>query len=73
MHLVKMNRFKINILAEIITFNTFLDCTSGFYAQRCEKKCGNCKAGFICDSTTGRCPNGCLDHWLPPYCTSIIL
>lgn len=51
----------------------FSDCISGFYAERCEKKCGNCKAGVLCDSTTGRCPDGCLDHWLPPYCTGINL
>lgn len=47
----------------------FSDCISGFYAERCEKKCGNCKSGVLCDSTTGRCPDGCLDHWVPPYCT----
>lgn len=52
---------------------SFADCVLGFYSERCEKKCGNCKSGVLCDSKSGLCPHGCQDHWVPPYCTGNIV
>lgn len=48
---------------------SFSDCDHGFYGEQCEKKCGKCKSDAACNTLSGWCPDGCVDHWAFPYCT----
>lgn len=48
-----------------------VECLHGFYDQQCEKRCGKCKGGVICNTSSDRCPDGCQEHWSPPKCTGM--
>ena len=34
-------------------------CEAGYYGERCDSVCGNCREGATCDTGNGNCPNGC--------------
>lgn len=46
-----------------------VECLHGFYGQHCERRCGKCKGGMNCNTTSDMCPDGCQEHWSPPKCT----
>jgi hypothetical protein len=50
----------------------FVDCKNGYYGANCAQRCGQCKHGTFCDSTTGLCPEGCDGHWDGPLCSGMI-
>lgn len=43
-------------------------CEQGFYGVDCKEACGHCANGTICGET-GECSNGCISHFLGPFCT----
>ncbi|XP_062593830.1 scavenger receptor class F member 1-like [Saccostrea cucullata] len=43
-------------------------CKDGYYGHNCEKTCGKCKIGTICQKITGICPRGCQNHWNGSKC-----
>lgn len=45
-----------------------LDCAPGFYGDDCQEECGKCEDVAGCNWTSGLCPNGCKEHWVPPLC-----
>nr|XP_022311912.1 multiple epidermal growth factor-like domains protein 6 isoform X2 [Crassostrea virginica] len=45
-------------------------CIIGYYGNDCHRSCGHCKNGTHCDSTTGKCPDGCEKHWNGSNCDS---
>ena len=48
----------------------FTVCKPGFYdsTTSCLSRCGHCKDNATCDKESGRCPNGCEQHFEAPYC-----
>lgn len=42
--------------------HVFKDCEQGFHGEYCEKECGKCRDGAVCNSLNGVCPNGCEDN-----------
>lgn len=46
-----------------------VECLHGFFGQHCERRCGKCKGGMNCNTTSDMCPDGCQEHWSPPKCT----
>lgn len=57
------------LLLILFKITTIVECSHGFYGQQCEKRCGKCKGGMICNTSSGICPDGCHEHWSPPSCT----
>lgn len=56
----------------IINF-CFKDCVPGFHGEKCQEMCGECKAGTVCNSRSGLCPDGCEDNWMLPNCTGLLI
>nr|XP_022311908.1 uncharacterized protein LOC111117113 isoform X3 [Crassostrea virginica] len=46
------------------------DCIIGYYGKDCHRRCGHCKNGTYCDSTSGKCPEKCEEHWNGSLCDS---
>nr|XP_022311914.1 protein draper-like [Crassostrea virginica] len=46
------------------------NCIIGYYGNDCHHRCGHCKNGTHCDSTSGKCPEGCEEHWNGSLCDS---
>lgn len=44
-------------------------CSTGFYGENCNSKCGFClKESLTCDHITGACVGGCLPGYTAPNC-----
>ncbi|XP_065167698.1 uncharacterized protein [Atheta coriaria] len=43
------------------------DCNWGTYGFNCESKCGECRL-VHCSENTGKCPGGCKDNYIEPFC-----
>ena len=43
-------------------------CESGNHGEDCVEDCGNCKSGYVCDSFSGNCPDGCQAGWWTDMC-----
>ena len=46
-------------------------CDAGYYGAECDE-CGHCLDGALCDSTTGRCPEGCEKGYAFDNCTGYL-
>lgn len=51
--------FKNYLNIDVDKLVDFVDCLFGFFGNSCEKRCGNCRFGVICDLYFGFCLNGC--------------
>ena len=49
---------------------SLIDCIIGHYGDDCHQTCGHCKNGTNCDSTSGKCPEGCEEYWNGSHCDS---
>ncbi|XP_078330715.1 uncharacterized protein LOC111112824 [Crassostrea virginica] len=47
-----------------------INCIIGYYGDDCHQTCGHCKNGTNCDSTSGKCPEGCEKYWNGSHCDS---
>ena len=56
----------------LLEIHFFSVCDDGRYVK--DKMCiqcpGHCKYGTPCNKLTGRCDNGCDDHWAGEFCES---
>ena len=56
----------------LLEIHFFSVCDNGRYVK--DKMCiqcpGHCKYGTPCNKLTGRCDNGCADHWTGEFCES---
>lgn len=50
----------------------FVDCVFGFFGENCEKICGMCKLGEICNIVIGLCLDGCESYFMFLYCKGSI-
>ncbi|XP_078329746.1 uncharacterized protein LOC111117117 isoform X2 [Crassostrea virginica] len=46
------------------------NCIIGNYGKDCHRRCGHCKNGTHCDISSGKCPEGCEEHWNGSLCDS---
>lgn len=46
----------------------FTECEDEFYDASCTLQCGKCAAS---DKINGSCQDGCVDSYVPPFCTGI--
>lgn len=46
-----------------------LECSYGYYGERCSNKCGQCLNSTACHHVTGTCVNGCEPGYKAPNCT----
>lgn len=49
----------------------FTECEDEFYDASCTLQCGKCKDGAASDKINGSCQDGCVDSYVPPFCTGI--
>ena len=48
------------------------ECEYGMHIQnKTCVQCGHCKGGVACNKSTGRCDNGCENHWNGDFCNSM--
>lgn len=69
-----MNLFSFNFVKEEANI-TISACLDGQYLSNrtCVPCQGHCKDGSPCDKITGRCDNGCSNHWTGEYCESMCI
>ena len=55
--------------------NTISVCNDMQYVsnRQCVPCKGHCKDGSPCNKLTGRCDNGCSNHWTGEYCESVYI
>lgn len=51
-------------------FSPFKECKDGTYVLqgKCVKCQGVCMNNAPCNKSTGKCDNGCIDHWTGKFC-----
>ncbi|KAK3611221.1 hypothetical protein CHS0354_002117 [Potamilus streckersoni] len=52
----------------ICEVQVFGECLDGVYSKFCNKTCGHCYAGLLCNKETGKCPKGCDMGWKGETC-----
>lgn len=68
------NIFKGSLLSYCISilflFSLIEECKNGTYISngKCVKCQGVCKDNAPCNKSTGKCDNGCDDHWTGKFC-----
>lgn len=45
-----------------------IECTAGWYGDRCNHSCGYCLNGAPCFHVSGSCDNECQPGYQVPYC-----
>ena len=46
-----------------------VECSDGYYGDKCQIACGNCLHEKRCDRLNGTCYHGCKDHFKDLECT----
>lgn len=71
----KNKKIEYSLFIDKIEIFFFKECINGTYVShgKCVKCQGVCKDHAPCNISTGRCDDGCSDHWTGIFCEGIFL